>query len=496
MKRTLFAVGVFLILFALASLCEAGDVETKKSKGITISGEIKLDAVFSNREANTVIYGLTGPLFIHVRPHTRIPAGSRRRSSTFADPTITLNFDIWLAKQVDARLTLKTPEYMQDDIGTSSRTVNTPAGTTNFPSRTLEIDEAYVKIKEFGYKELSLVLGIQNIIYDFRGDDNPFFLAIGRSEDAFSDTFQPLGNGQLELNGPGLAGTVEAGGAKLTYSKKGERLQFTGDMIFATTVETRQDDTDTELCALVGTIAVPHAKDYKAKLMMTLATMARTHTTRLWTLGFGATVKATDALELFTEGYGQTGIYWDDYDPTDPADPANLSNRKRSILQQAFGGYTGFKYTAVNNPWRWYFGAEWWWISGDPDRTDRKQQNFISYEDVDDTIILEENNYGYDLDTNYSAIKCRAGFKPGRDLEFGLLYGNFRTARSIKWQSATNRGYDKIGDELDIQFKWDYTEDTTFRAGVGFLWNADFFNPVLKNSKTHKVAFFEAVLRF
>ena len=58
------------------------------------------------------------------------------------------------------------------------------------------------------------------------------------------------------------------------------------------------------------------------------------------------------------------------------------------------------------------------------------------------------------------------------------------------------KGYEKIGDELDIQLKWNYTEDITFRAGAGLLWNAKFFKTVLRNSKTHELVFFEAVLRF
>jgi hypothetical protein len=477
MRRTLFAVVVFLVLFAVASLCEAGNVETKKSKGITISGEIKLDSIFSNREVNTVIFGPVG--------------GKRQSSATFSDPTITLNFDVWLAKHVNAWLTLKTPEYLLDDMGSPVL----PVGPTNYPRRILEVDQAYVHIDEFGYKELSLRLGIQNIIYDMLENGNPFFYAIGQCEDAFTNNFNVPGDGQLELNGPGLASTIEAGGMKLGYHKKSERLQFRGDMIFATTVETRQVDQDRELFALVGNIAVPHEKDYVAKIMMTLASMSQNPASRIWTLGLGSTFKATKTLDVFAEAYGQGGTYWSNYNPA--VDPANISTQAKDIHQQAFGGYGGFRYTMAESAWTPYLGLEWWWLSGDPDRTDRKQQNFISYEDVDDTIILEENNYGYDLDTNYSALKFRAGFKPARDWALSLLYGSFRTARKVKANPGLGyRGYEKIGDEFDIQIKWDYTEDITFRAGVGLLWNAKFFKTVLTKAKTHEQVFFEAVLRF
>jgi len=478
MRRTLFAIVVFLVLCGIASLCDAGNVETKKSKGITLSGEIKLDSLFSGREVNTVINGLTAGL-------------KRQSSSTFSDPTITLNFDIWLANHVNAFLSLKTPEYLIDDLGSPAIAV----GPINMPRRMLEVDQAYVHIDEFGYEELSLRLGVQDIVYDMLENGNPFFLAIGESEDAFTNNFQVPGNGWLELNGPALASSVEAGGIKATYSKKGKRLEFKGDMIIATTVETRQVDQDRDLFALVGTISVPNAKDYKAKIIMTLAGMSQNPSSRIWTLGFGSHVKATKSMDIFAEAYGQAGTYWNNYNPV--TDPANISTQAKDILQQGFGGYGGFKYTAEKSGWKPYFGLEWWWLSGDPDRTDRKQQNFISYEDVDDTIILEENNYGYDLDTNYSAIKLRTGFKPGRDWEFNMLYGNFRTGRKVKANSALGyKGYEKIGDELDLQVKWDYTEDITFRAGAGFLWNTSYFKQLFKNAKTHTMTFFEAVLRF
>ena len=229
--------------------------------------------------------------------------------------------------------------------------------------------------------------------------------------------------------------------------------------------------------------------------MLTLASMSQDPASRIWTFGLGSTVKATKSLEVFAEAYGQGGTYWNNYNPA--VDPSNISTQAKTIMQQAFGGYGGFKYTAEKSAWKPYFGIEWWWLSGDPDRTDRKQQNFISYEDVDDTIILEENNYGLDMDTNYSAMKFRAGFKPARDWELNLLLGNFRTGRKIEANAGLGyRGYEKIGDEFDIQIKWDYTEDITFRAGAGFLWNAKYFKSVLTKMRTHELVFFEAVLRF
>lgn len=469
MRRTLFAIAAFLVMFTIASLCEAGgEVKTKKSKGITISGEIKLDTVFADREANTVIYGLTG--------------GKRQQSAIFSDPTITLNFDVWLAQHVNAFMSVKTPEYIPDDFGTPGL------------SRIFEIDQAYVDIDEFGYEDLSFKLGIYEIAYDFLGNDNPFFLAIGRCEDAFTNNFQPLGSGELELNGPGLASTIEAGGVAFSYKKKKKHMQFRGDMLFVTTVETRQTNQDREMFALVGSFAFPREKAYDAKVMITLANISQKPSSRIWTLGVSSAFKMSPGLELFAEAYGQTGIYWNNYDPL--LDPPNISSQADDITHEAFGGYGGFKYTAPKSPWKWHFGLEWWWLSGDPDRDDGKQQSFVSYEDVDDTIILEENNYGYDLDTNYSAVKMRFGFKPHKDWEFNLLYGSFRTARTIRWQSAARRGYDNIGDELDLQFKWDYTEDVMFRAGIAFLRNAKFFKPVMDKVRLHELLFFEAVLRF
>ncbi len=485
MRRTLFAAVVFLVLFAVASLCEAGEVETKKSMRIEISGEIKLNSLFENREVNTVIYGLTG-------------TGARQSSATFSDPTITLNFDVKLAKQVNALVSLKTPEYMLDDLGAPA---NSLAAPNDYPSRLLEVDQAYVHIDEFGFPGLSLRLGIQEVVYDLLDDDNPFFLAIGRCEDAFSNNFQAPGSGLLELNGPTLAGSIEAGGVRASVNAKGSRMAFRGDLLYATVLETRQTDQDREVIALVGTMFVPNEKEPIGKVMMTLASFQHDPSSRFWTLGLGSSVMASKSLQLFAEGYGQIGTYIRNFNPIPPGtDPVQLCTDPKyfgkDIYQQAFGGRGGFKYTS-KSAWKWHFGLEWWWLSGDRDRTDRKQQCFISYEDVDDLIILEENNYGYDLDTNYSAVKLRTGFKPGRDWSVDFLYANIRTARTIKADPGLGvRGWDKIGDELDVQVKWDYTEDISFRAGMGLLWNAKYFKPIFKHAKTHEVIFLEATLRF
>lgn len=495
MRRLLVLAVMLVFVLSLSSFARAGNVTTKKSQGITISGEIRLDAIFQDRESVGIIYNAPG-----------LAPGNPPGSATFVDPRITLNLDVLLARQVSAFLQLRTPPYLKDDFGAVPELEDSAGDTTEYPSRILEVREAYLLIKEFRVPELSVCLGVQNIRYDFTGSGNAFFLGIGECE----SPFPPAGGGffntmsatrDFELWTPGRTGTIEAGGIKVTYRKKAEAMmcEFSLDAFFAITMEGRKDismgppktgDDDQDISGAILTLWVPEAKEPKGSISFLLVSSAYGRDGRIWTYGSGGKFKCSKDFEIFAEAYGQGGKFYDSFDPLSPPPGLfNLSTRAGDIKQLAFAGYGGGRYTFPDTPWQPFVEASYWWVSGDRDNTDRRQQNFLSYEDVNDALIIEDGLYGFDIDTNYEAIKCKAGFKPGKDWELSALYGSFSRARD-------RRAPDKLGDEFDFNLRWDYTEDTTFKARLGFLTDSDYITEATGHAKVFSIVAFEAVLRF
>jgi hypothetical protein len=495
----LLVVSVFVLFFS--SFAEAGDVVGKKSQKITISGEIRLDAIFQDRDSAGVIYD--DPTVPGFPPTTH--------SVTFADPRITLNLDISLATQVNAFLQLRTPVYLRDDFGAPPIELATPEtgtppahGTAEYPSRILEVKEAYLFIKEFLWREFSMTLGVQSLRYELRGDGDAFFLGIGESESPFPPAgghFINPANADFELWAPGHAGTTEAGGIKTTYKKKAMMCEISLDTFLATISETRDACADQEILGVVLNLWMPEAKDAKGSISLLATTLTlggNGHNGRIWTYGGGGTFKCSKDLEIYAEAYGQGGKFCDGFvagPPDDPPEYDGLSTRSGDIKQLAFAGYGGARYTITATPWRPFLGASYWWVSGDRDNTDLRQQNFISYEDVNDTLIIEDGQYGFDIDTNYQAIKCIAGFKPHKDWEFSVIFGSFSRAREDKPKAGPRN---KLGDEIDLAMRWDYTEDTTFRARFGILTDSTYLSEATAtgHNRPYTMGQFEAILRF
>jgi hypothetical protein len=386
---------------------------------------------------------------------------------------------------------------LKDYFGAVPVDVTPGPGVTEYPTRILEVREAYLLIKEFRLPELSVCLGIQSIRHDITGSGNAFFLGIGECESPFppegGNVLDPTSR-EFEFWTPGRAGSMEAGGIKTTYRKKSRPMmcEFALDAFFATTKETIQADQDQDILGVILTFWMPEEKEAKGSVSVLLTSFTYGPAARMWTYGGGGKFKCSKDLEVYAEAYGQGGKFYSNFDPaTAPAYLADLSTKVGTydVKQLAFAGYGGAKYTFTRSYWLPFVEASYWWVSGDKDNTDKRQQNFLSYEDVNDALIIEDGQYGFDIDTNYEAIKCKAGFKPGKDWEFSVLYGSFHRARD-------RRSPDKLADEFDFNLKWDYTEDTTFKARLGFLSDTDYITAATREAKLFTIAVFEAILRF
>jgi hypothetical protein len=85
--------------------------------------------------------------------------------------------------------------------------------------------------------------------------------------------------------------------------------------------------------------------------------------------------------------------------------------------------------------------------------------------------------YGFDVDSNYNALKFSAGmsFDVGgkqKNLHLSVFYGHFTANEDIEFGGAVG-GEDALGDELDIKVKWDLTKQASLTMALGFLFSSD-----------------------
>ncbi len=455
-----------------------GLVHAQRSASMRLTGKIKLDVINRSQYLNSRLSG-------------------NQERSTIYDPEITLGMKFFAGKDVFAFLELENPANFADEFGSDN-------------PRFLVIEQVYVEIgsiapDQFGEEAMKLRIGIQDIRFKLRDGGGAFFMDVSESESPFwpgstpgdpmtgdgvwiTDENDPFynNNGYFEFSGPGLASSREFGGFHFIYDlekKKGVKADF----LFGITKETGADKEDESLIMAALTYSLPRET---GKVQTYLSMFSNDPSSRVWTFGLGTLYKAKQ-LEFFFEAAGQGGTFIENYDSTNPSHPNDLSiydGTGDDIKQLAFGGYVGFRYSYKSrlslNP---FVEMSYWYLSGDRDQSDRRQQNFLSFEDVDDSIIVEENEAGLDVDTNYHAFKFKFGFEPSKQMSLEFLYAYFSRARD---RSVG----DRIAQEADVRLKWNYTESCSFELGIGHAFDMQYIRAL--DHKEMTLIFMDVTLDF
>ena len=114
-------------------------------------------------------------------------------------------------------------------------------------------------------------------------------------------------------------------------------------------------------------------------------------------------------------------------------------------------------------------------VSGDRDAADSSNQNFVSLENNNRTVVVENGYYGYDIDTNYRGPRFTLGFHLDK-FQFEILYAYFELVRNSanRYSGNGTGGNDsnKLGDELDFTFAYEYSEALKFGYQSGFLFDS------------------------
>lgn len=444
--RNVLLLGCVLACVASSSVFgqgSVGDVVPERAIRITLGGSINLNLVSRNERFFNA--ALAGGVFDDGGSATA------KGGDVFLDPIISLDLSVQLKEGVTAVVQLETPYSELGDAGG----LNTSSASGS--NRRLDVEQVYVRWEGAFSPDLTLQVGIQDFSNDFAGTGNPFFVDVNHSENPFdSATGSPAATSTWAI------GTQEASGIFTRYDAGDVDL----DMFYFTIGEGLRDETD---MALYG---------------VTLQTDSGVDTPQPWNLGAGVYVLENDAdsqlvtiggggattvmdgaLKLYGEAYGQFGEY------------AESSGSATDIDQKdAFAFFGGARFTMLDSSYKPYVDVSYWEISGDDNGADTDNDNFVSLESNNDTLIVEDGYYGFDIDTNYRAVKIRGGFtpEPYNRLRVEMLYAYFELQdNSNGTAGAAGTSSDKIGDEFDISISFFATEFLTFRVATGWLFDAD-----------------------
>ena len=459
MSRKGFALfPLFILALAVSASAQEGKpVTTVKENAdtmkITVSGDIVVDYVWRS-----------GALAAYT---TRIEstAGAPRDENTF-EGELGVRLDIDLSNKVSAVLQIGRERV--DSLLGNPMFLPFVGGVQSLDQE-IVIREMRVHLKEFLTPELSLQVGIPTWSFDVRGRGNAFAFDPRRAQ-----SFSHSGNWKATED---VTGTLDARcgqpdeldpvGAVLTYGMQ----ELTLDLVFLPMViEGGPPSEDEALYAVdvwFNLERVGLGKGSRVGGILALNAIQSRHS-GIFTLGGGAALKEIiPGLELYGEVYFQFGDagHWDPPGPV--AEDLKAAGMALQVGAQInFGGDL--------NPW---LGFNLTMVSGDDDddADDDSVDSFLSYENINDLIIIEDMYFGLDWDTNYFALKFSGGlaFSVGggkNNLEISAILGICKTMEDVQ---IAGSGEDALGTEFDARLKWHITPQATLQAAIGFLFGSD-----------------------
>jgi hypothetical protein len=288
-----------------------------------------------------------------------------------------------------------------------------------------------------------LRLGLQDFDWDPTGRGHPIFLAPSRSESPWGElpdsTVPPF----------------PSSGTNTVPQTRRDRLRPVG-------VTARLDCLDLTLFTLLlaeggaahsdetisGAIYQASVGDFRFGAVIAYGTADDDQ--RVWTAGLTASV-SSGAFFAGAEGYAQRGD--------------SEGTAFRVIARYADG--IRIQATATR-------------IGGDRRGDDREEGRFLSYEDNDATLIVEGNEFGLDIDTNYETVQLSIAIPfeiDGVRLQPQVLGALFRFIEAVPEPpdppAAVSGRSRTLGVEIDLSLEATLSSQFTLTAGVGWLLGAD-----------------------
>jgi hypothetical protein len=314
----------------------------------------------------------------------------------------------------------------------------------------VNITEASVTLNEFLNEAMTFTLGVVPYSINFTpGGSMLFDPRYSAQLGGTVNTAMPMGNDELQPTG-----------LLVNYA----RDQITLDFLLLPAIAEGGELTDDE--AAYGAVFTYADESLGAEgsfvgatvMLFNIAGPGGYSGSQVFTVGGGATLIDTfvERLTLFGEVYFQFGTVFD--------------QGGADLDAGGFAFQLGGQYNleGENKP---FVAAKVTWFTGDDDATDSDEDNFISYESIDDFLIMENQYFGLNMRSNYWAIKFFGGasFSVGgqpNDMDLVAKVGLFTASEDIGTEDA-------LGIELNVMGCYHVNKQTTLDAGVGLLFSSD-----------------------
>lgn len=408
------------VLVGLAGVLEAQGVEAEDGNtSIEIDGETSTTIFRRDNAMNTVLNG---------------------GANTDAQSAMLYHYNLGVTANVGDRVTGRIElenDLLNSASGTGANANDTALIGEGTSFESTQVGEASITADRFLAENLSLTIGIQDYDTDLRGDGNPFFLDLQNSE---------------SITGAGRDLNQDAGGAKLTADiGQSGALDLFWFTVRENSAPSVGNDNDEHILGAVFNGSLQDTGSYQvlATYFQDVNGPAGSSVYGVWTIGGGVEYDLSKASNLYGEAYVQGGERGPNVD------------QDTSIAVDL--GYAGEAGPA-------YYDLSLTHVSGnDPNSQDRG--DFLSYEDNDDTMILEENILGLDVDQNYQKLQAVVGFdttfRRKDDLSVELLAAYAQRAEDSGLQD------DSLGIETDLNVTWAHSEALDFELGLARVWSGD-----------------------
>jgi hypothetical protein len=403
---------------------------------VTIHGYSRLEWVSRNGSLNETSFWNPGGID---------PTSPFRKSDDFFSPMFGLTLRLKWKERINAFIELRNLQIKDDGaVPLQNERLDTDSDID------LHFRQAYVSIEEWPIKNLEWSIGSRKIE---NRTDHPLFLSSGSESpweelpDSTVPPFPAAGSNtvpqtrRMEL----LMTGIHAHYTAQSWNASGWILPELGGEKEETKDESFYGASWTKLFE-------------SATLTLTAAWMGGGDSGRIWTVGAqGAMEKGslTARLESFFQ-FGKVGGR--------DAQGIALRASLRADLDPLWGS------------------IEYLWVSGDEDGSDNKEGRFLSYEDNDTAPLVEGNEFGLDIDNNYSVFRISLGylwkFSRNRNpiqLETRIHYFTLehRVPLFPDPQFNISSRSRELGVEWDLHASYNLSEAIQLHAGVSALFASE-----------------------
>jgi hypothetical protein len=402
------------------------------------------------------------------------PAVDTSDSENTFEGEIAVRLHMEMSDKVSVVLEIGTRRYDNDINNTFGAG---PIGSGGESSADILLREAHVLLADLITPGLVVQLGVSTWSFDTRGRGNPMAFAPRQSQ-LFTrniDSYAAADGQEAAVARFGEAGfmdTLDPVGATLTYT----RGTVVIDLVLLPAMIEGGTPTDDEAMYAVDIWLKIDEKGSRVGVILGLNSFTSNgvpaagnsfnNETAMITFGFGADIRMIEGLQIWGEFYIQRG---------DAGQIAAAVNEDTLDANgRAFQLGLEWRHT-VGNPMPIWAGLSYINYSGDSDTTANQDvDRFASYEGMAELMIIESMDFGYDIDTNYNAIKLWAGVAltaaSKDDLEISAMVGICKHTEDVTTPSGDEDG---LGNEVDLHLKWNLSKQAALRLDLAMLFGSD-----------------------